>query len=152
MRTLGIDFGEKRIGLAISDSQGRIAVPLMTVARETDRRAVYQLAALANTENVEHLVIGEPRSIADGGDNEACQRIRRFGAKLAKASKLHITYVDETLTTVEAAARLQLVGNDSIERRDALAAQILLQEVLDQQSESLQSEISIAKVPISESL
>lgn len=134
MRTLGIDFGEKRIGLAISDSQGRLAVPLDTLVRETDRRSVYQLAALASSEGVEHVVIGEPRSIMDGGDNEACQRIRRFGAKLAKASKLPITYVDETLTTVEAAARLQAAGNDTAKRRDALAAQILLQEALDQEA------------------
>lgn len=135
MRTLGIDFGEKRIGLAISDDAGRVAVPMETFERQTDRRAVYRIAALAREEEVKHLVLGEPRGLEDGLLGPAAERIRRFGAKLAKASRLPVTYVDESLTTVEAEHRLLEAGRDPRDRKellDAVAAQILLQQALDE--------------------
>ena len=133
MRTLGIDFGERRIGLALSDPAGRVAVPLDTLQRQTDRRAVYTVAEIARRENIERLVIGDPKGL-DGVAGSASERVRRFGAKLAKATGLPITYIDETLTTVEAASRLHSTegkrdGHDP--RLDAIAAQILLQEALD---------------------
>lgn len=134
MRTLGIDFGERRIGLAISDSEGRIAVPHSVLVRETDRRAVYQIVALAREEEVESLVMGEPRGL-DGSIGENVDRVRRFGAKLEKACRLPIRFIDEALTTVEAAERLAAAGSDHRDRqelRDAVAAQILLQQALDE--------------------
>jgi putative holliday junction resolvase len=132
-RALGIDFGEKRIGLAISDPDGRLAVPLATLARRSDRAAAAAIAQLARSEGVRRLVLGEPLS-ADGLRGPAAQRVRRFGARLAAAAGLPLTYVDETLTSVEAAARLRAAGVDlrrQPERIDAAAAQILLQEDLD---------------------
>lgn len=138
MRTLGIDFGERRIGLAISDSEGRLAVPHGTMERETDRRAAYRIAALAREEEVERLVLGEPRGL-DGSAGENVDRVRRFGARLEKASGLPIVYVNEALTTVEAAERLAEAGTDRRDRpelRDAVAAQILLQEILDREPSS----------------
>ncbi len=132
-RALGIDFGEKRIGLAISDPDGRLAVPLATLTRRSDRAAAAAIAQLARSEGVRRLVLGEPLS-ADGVRGPAAQRVRRFGARLAAAAGLPLTYVDETLTSVEAAARLRAAGVDlrrQPERIDAAAAQILLQEDLD---------------------
>jgi len=61
LRVLGIDFGERRIGLAISDPEGRWAMPLATLERTTDRRAAYEIAALVRREDVRALVVGEPR-------------------------------------------------------------------------------------------
>ena len=60
MRFLGIDFGEKRIGLAISDPAGRLALPLTTLERRNDRSALRQIAEIARQEGVERLVLGEP--------------------------------------------------------------------------------------------
>ncbi|MEM7351240.1 MAG: Holliday junction resolvase RuvX [Acidobacteriota bacterium] len=134
MRALGIDFGEKRIGLAVSDIEGRWALPLTTLERQTDRRAIYRIAELANSQGVGLLVVGEPLG-HDGSAGEAAQRVHRFGRRLGKASGLPVHWVNEALTTVEAAERLQEVGLDRDEksgRRDAVAAQILLQEALDQ--------------------
>ena len=134
MRALGIDFGERRIGLAISDPRGCMALPYGVLERQTDRRAAYKIAALARDEEVEMLVLGEPVGL-DGSRGENVERIRRFGARLEKASGLPIRYVDESLTTVEAAERLAEVGldrRDRIELRDAVAAQILLQQALDE--------------------
>lgn len=134
MRALGIDFGERRIGLAITAVDGQMALPLETFIRETDRRAVYRIAALVREEGVTHVVIGEPRGLEDGLPGETAERIRRFGAKLKKVAKRPTLYVDEALSTVEAADRLEAAGLDhreQEERLDAVAAQILLQQALN---------------------
>jgi putative Holliday junction resolvase len=133
LRTLGIDFGERRIGLAISDPGGRLALPLQTLERPSDRVAVARIAEIARREGVARLVVGEPISI-DGSQGPAALRARRFAAKLATATGLPLTFVGEALTTVEAQARLREAGIDprrEPERIDAVAAQILLQEALD---------------------
>jgi putative holliday junction resolvase len=133
MRFLGIDFGEKRIGLAIYDPAGRLAVPLATLERRNDRSAVRQIAEIAHREGVGRLVLGEPVGL-DGERGEAAERVRRFGRKLAEVAGLPLELIDEALTTVEAAERLRQAGIDprrQPERLDALAAQILLQDALD---------------------
>ncbi|MBW8876868.1 MAG: Holliday junction resolvase RuvX [Acidobacteria bacterium] len=133
MRSLGIDFGEKRIGLAISDPAGRVAVPLATLERRNDRSAVRQIAEIARREGIERLVLGEPVGL-DGRRGPAAERVERFGRKLTELTGLPLERVDEALTTVEAAARLRAAGVDprrQPERLDALAAQILLQDALD---------------------
>ncbi len=135
VRALGIDFGEKRIGLALSDAEGRWALPLATLERRTDRRAAYQIAEVARREGIGLLILGEPRGL-DGKVGEAALRVRRFGERLARITGLTPRFVDEALTTVEAAERLQAAGldhRDQQERRDAVAAQILLQEALDRE-------------------
>ncbi len=133
MRALGIDFGEKRIGVAISDPDGRMAVPLVTLARRNDRAAVAQIAEIARRETIGRLVLGEPLGL-DGASSPQAERVRRFGARLAAATGLPLRYVDESLTSHEATARLRAAGADPRrhpERVDAVAAQILLQEDLD---------------------
>ena len=132
-RTLGIDFGERRIGLAISDQDGRVAVPLGTLRRTSDRAAIAELLAIAEREGVGALVVGEPVNL-DGSRGPAAERARSFAARLARRSGLPWSLVNESLTTVEAAERLRAAGVDprrEPERLDALAAQILLQEALD---------------------
>lgn len=134
MRTLGIDFGERRIGLAVSDPDGRFALPLTTIERQTDRRAVYRIADVVADEGIQALVLGEPKGL-QGESGEATSRVHRFGRKLARLTGLPIHWVDEALTTVEATERLRDAGldrrRDSEGRRDAVAAQIILQEALD---------------------
>jgi putative Holliday junction resolvase len=133
MKALGIDFGERRIGLAISDPEGRVAVALETFERIDDRRAARKIAAIARDERIERLVLGEPRQL-DGGAGEAAERVRRFGRRLTEATGLPLERIDEALTSVEAERRLRDAGVDPRrhpERVDAVAAQILLQESLD---------------------
>ncbi|MGE5234095.1 MAG: Holliday junction resolvase RuvX [Acidobacteriota bacterium] len=133
MRALGVDFGERRIGLAISDEDGRVAVPLTAVARRSDPQAIAEIAALARRESVGRLVVGEPRG-RDGSRGPAAARAARFAARLAAACGLPYELVDETLTSSEAAARLRAAGIDPRRdpgRLDVVAAQILLQETLD---------------------
>lgn len=133
MRTLGIDFGEKRIGLAISDPGGRFALPLTTLERRNDRSALRQIAEIAREEGVGKLVLGEPVGL-DGQRGANAGRVRRFGERLAELTGLPLELVNEALTTVEAQERLREAGVDPRKepaRIDALAAQILLQEALD---------------------
>lgn len=132
-RALGVDFGERRIGLALSDPEGRMAVPLTTVERHTDRRAVAEIADLARRHGATVLVVGEPRRL-DGRAGDAAGRARRFAAKLETRAGLPVVLVDEALTSVEAERRLAESGAGAEQRRqrvDAVAAQILLQEALD---------------------
>lgn len=132
MRALGIDFGERRIGLAISDPEGRWALPLETFERRSDRQAAHRIADVVRREGVERLVLGEPRQF-DGTPGESAERVRRFGARLAKITGLEVEAVGEALTTVEATARLEAVPGKTVSQGaiDAVAAQILLQEALD---------------------
>ena len=133
MRSLGIDFGEKRIGLAISDPEGRLAVPLTTLVRRNDRSAIREIEEIARREGIGRLVLGEPVGL-DGQRGEAAERVRRFGDRLAGITGLPVRLVNESLTTVEAQERLRAAGIDprrEPERIDAVAAQILLQEALD---------------------
>jgi len=133
MRSLGIDFGERRIGLAISDPEGRLAVPLTTLERRNDRAAVREIAEIARREGVGRLVLGEPVGL-DGQRGEAAERVRRFGDRLAGITGLPVRLINESLTTVEAQERLRTAGVDTRrepERIDAVATQILLQEALD---------------------
>jgi putative holliday junction resolvase len=138
MRALGIDFGERRIGLAISDPDGRLALPLVTLERRNDRSALRQIAEIARREGVGRLVLGEPVDLY-GRRGPTAERARRFGERLAEMTGLPVEWVDEALTSVEAAARLRQAGVDTRRepgRIDAVAAQILLQDALDRQARS----------------
>ena len=102
MRALGVDFGEKRIGLAISDPEGRVAVPLETMLalerpRGRRRRSPRWRAARGSS----GWCVGEPVRL-DGSRGEAAERARRFGERLAAATGLPLELVGEALTSVEA--------------------------------------------------
>ena len=130
LRLLAVDLGSKRIGLAVS--AGTLALPLCTVARRNDREAVDAIAAVAREEGVTGLVVGEPLRL-DGSRGDAAERARAFAAKLARASGLPCTLVDERLTSRAAEDRLRAAGVDPRrhpERVDQVAAQILLEEAL----------------------
>ena len=131
MRALGIDFGERRIGVAISDPSGRWALPLRTLERDTDRRVIYRLVDIARREQLEALVVGHPR-LPDGRDSDLAERIQRFASKLEAASGLPLVWVEETLTS-RTAEELLDGRNSSAGSTDAVAAQLILQEALDRE-------------------
>ena len=132
MRTLGIDFGERRIGLAISDAGGTFALPFATLERKSDAAAIARIGEIVRDEEVEALVVGEPRNV-DGTRGPAAERARGFAEKLRAATGLPLRLIDEALTTVAAAERLREAGVDAKrarERIDSVAAQILLEDAL----------------------
>ena len=140
MRVLGIDFGQRRIGLALSDASGILATPAATLDRvtpEADPVALVwgALQRLAGEEPISRIVVGLPRRL-DGSDNDQTPGVRKFAAELGMRTGLPISLQDERLTSREAEARLALRERDWRRRKhrlDAAAAAIVLQDWLDEQ-------------------
>jgi len=136
VRVLGIDIGERRIGLAISDPSGTLARPLVTLQVQGDRVAqvgevVERLAA--EDEGLGAIVVGLPSRL-DGSPNEQTPRVLAFVERLRARVAVPITLQDERLTSVEAESLLAVRDRDWRSRKkklDAAAAAIILQEYLD---------------------
>ncbi|HVS14425.1 MAG TPA: Holliday junction resolvase RuvX [Thermoanaerobaculia bacterium] len=129
-RLLGIDFGERRIGLAVSTED--VVLPLRTLERRNDREAVETIVGVAREQSASRLVVGEPLRV-DGTRGAAAERARSFAARLERRSGLPVSLHPETLTTVAARERLRDAGVDLRrfpERLDAVAAQVLLEDFL----------------------
>jgi putative Holliday junction resolvase len=135
-RMAGIDFGEKRVGVALSDELGRFALPYGTLERRSDRQVIAELAQIFEQERIHAVAIGEPLR-ADGGVTEIARRVRGFARKLERTLAVKVVLVVETLTSVEARERLRAAGVDLRRepgRIDAVAAQIILEEALDRRA------------------
>lgn len=132
-RILAIDYGSKRIGLAISDRDRRIASPLAIYERKDSAQDSCHFQELVAEEKVELLVLGLPVHTT-GTEGKKARETRAFGDRLKKTTGLPLVYRDERFTTVEAEHLLWDAGlthKQRKERRDMLAAQILLQSYLD---------------------
>ena len=130
MRAVGIDLGEKRIGVAISDSSGNLATPYEVVFRTGNRDQEHQqIRAIVEEVEAEILVIGLPLSL-DGSEGKAAQGAREEAKAIAQVISVPVEMHDERLTTVEAERLLKEQGLKGPERRkvvDKVAAAILLQ-------------------------
>jgi putative Holliday junction resolvase len=136
MRTLGIDHGSVRIGLAVSDELGMIAQPLEWVAAVPFEAFVRRLEGLLEEKQVSRIVVGLPRNM-DGSYGPAAAAVREFVAALAAVVRVPIKTWDERLTTAQAHRALASAGVRHRKRRgavDAMAAAILLQSYLDAQA------------------
>jgi putative Holliday junction resolvase len=128
---LGIDFGQARIGVAISDELRLLAHPVETIP--SSKEAVKRVAALASEKNVERIVIGIPR-LMSGGLGVAAEEVMRFVETMRKAVACEVVTWDERLTTVAAHRALRDAGKKTKETRgyvDQVAAQMILQGYLD---------------------
>jgi len=135
MRAAAVDLGKVRIGLAVADELGLMAHPRHYLDGRDQRRAVADLARLAEAEAITVFVIGLPRQL-NGKEGLAAGRARRFAEQLAKRTPARVELIDEWLSTVEAHARLREQGSNSREARervDSAAAAVLLQSWLDGQ-------------------
>ena len=140
-RVAGLDVGERRIGIAISDVSRTLARPvsvLRTSGLDGDAvdRAVVELQRLAAEEDgLTSLVVGLPRRL-DGSPNDMTPRVEAFAATLGARTALPVVLQDERLTSREAESRLALREKDWRARKkhlDAAAAAIILQDYLDEQ-------------------
>ena len=142
MRILAIDFGEKRIGLALSDPDTRLALPLTTLNRRSDKEAIAAITQIVQDQQVSQLVVGEPLNM-DGSRGDSARRTASFARKLQSATGLQCVMVDETLTSIAARDRLIEAGVDlrrHPDRVDAVAAQLLLEEFLANSDPSSQND------------
>lgn len=133
---LGLDVGQKSIGLAISDINLKIATGLKTIIRKKFTADVQLLMEIVNQREIGGIVLGLPKNM-NGSEGPRCQSTRAFAKNIATALAIPITFWDERLSTV-AAERALLEANTSRKRRSAVvdyvAASYILQGALDRMS------------------
>ncbi|MGO9463865.1 MAG: Holliday junction resolvase RuvX [Isosphaeraceae bacterium] len=130
---LGLDFGTKRVGAALSDPGRSMAFPLEVYERCEPARDARHYRDLVEENDVDRIVIGLPVH-TNGREGELATLARAFGDWMAAVTERSVVYFDERYTTVEAEQRLIDAGLKRLKRkalRDKLAAQILLQSYLD---------------------
>lgn len=132
-RTLGLDVGDRRIGVALSDPTGMLATPLAAIDRRASQGGIDTVVRLASEHEAEAIVVGMPFSL-DGSIGPQAQAVQSFCDALREVCPLPIHTVNEQYTSAEAERRLRDVGVEPSRDRgrvDALAAAIILQEWLD---------------------
>jgi putative Holliday junction resolvase len=135
-RMLGVDFGARRIGVAVSE--GRIAVPLTIVEHENREQDLERVAAIARERDVAAVVVGLP-VLESGEEGEQARRTRRFGDALARRLDVPVVYQDERYSSVRAEAAMADAGaapGRSSQRGgkrgiDDAAAAVILQAYID---------------------
>ncbi len=135
MRVLALDIGERRIGVAISDAGGTIALTVGVIPRRSRRQTFADIQALVDAHQAERIVVGLPLRM-DGAEGEAAAGARMFAERLREVVPLPVELQDERLSTAEA-ERVMIAGDVRRSRRraarDAVAAAIFLQTYLDRQ-------------------
>ncbi|ABF63700.1 Holliday junction resolvase RuvX [Ruegeria sp. TM1040] len=130
---VGLDFGEKTIGVAVSDRIGAVATPLETIRRKKFTLDSNRLLEIIAGRDINGILLGLPRNM-DGSEGPRCQSTRAFARNLSRVTDLPIGFWDERLSTV-AAERALLEADTSRKRRaeviDHVAASYILQGALD---------------------
>lgn len=130
MKTLlGIDYGAKKIGLAIAPKNSSLAVPFCVLREKNETTAISELKKICEEEDVEKIIIGIPESFWTGEKSERqVKPVREFIKKLEQSTSLPIEEINERLSSKE--AQRLLVGQPK-DMEDAVAAMIILQSYLD---------------------
>lgn len=132
MKFLGVDYGDKRIGLAVSDPEGKVAMPHSVVSVEGANAQVERVAEVARACGAHAIVVGRPVGLS-GEAGPAEKKVNRFAGRLSSRS-LRVVLWDERFTTHGARAALQEQDMTAREQRpviDQVAATLLLQSYLD---------------------
>ena len=134
MKYLAIDYGQKRTGIAVSDSGGSMAFPRRTIQMRTREAFFAELLALLEAEAPDALVIGLPVNL-DGEETLTTRQTRNFAKNLKKKTPLPIFWMEEALSSFEAEIDLRQAGRSAAKSRavlDQQAAVRILQSFLDQ--------------------
>ncbi|MBN1920589.1 MAG: Holliday junction resolvase RuvX [Anaerolineae bacterium] len=131
MRYLALDLGDRRIGVALSDSTGTLARPLEMFYRSSRATDFTHIVTLVQQHQVGALIIGLPLNM-DGTEGTQAAWARDYGMALAQAADLPVVFWDERLTSVEAEDLLRSQGREPGKQAlDAIAAAIILQSYLE---------------------
>ena len=136
-RFMGLDVGNRRIGVAISDGLGLTAQPVLTLTRKTPREDLRSLARLVRRHGCQGIVVGNPLHLS-GDQSRQAEKTQAFAQLLADETHLPVHLWDERLTTTEAHRILYESGKPRSEHRkvvDQVAAVLILQGFLDSQRE-----------------
>ncbi|MGE4262994.1 MAG: Holliday junction resolvase RuvX [Desulfovibrio sp.] len=126
MRVLGIDYGQVRVGLALTDPEGRMAFPRPALTRTTRDSLFEALLALIRAEDVAAVVVGLPLTL-DGGDSLTTRQTRNFAESLARRVEIPVHLMDERLSSAAAEAQLKEAGLCSRKRKTRLDSQAAVQ-------------------------
>ena len=132
-RIIGLDVGDRRIGVAISDPLGITAAGLDVIERANMRQDVHAVTDMARRHGATAIVVGLPLNL-DGSTGEQAQKVQAFGRRLTAVSGLPVIYEDERLTTISAIRTLTLQGVKTGHNKgliDRQSAAIILQKHLD---------------------
>ncbi|MDA0999646.1 MAG: Holliday junction resolvase RuvX [bacterium] len=132
-RTLGVDFGESRVGTALSDPLGMMAQPFELIERESDAQVADEIDRIVRAHEVTRVVVGVPISLS-GRDSPQTRRTRNFIRRLRKRLEVKVDTWDERLSTEEADRAMREMGfspKKQKEKRDIIAAQLILQGYMD---------------------
>src|SRR5712692_3769395 len=133
-RVLAIDYGRRRIGLALSDPLGLTAQPLETLARTNRRGDLRRLGKIVRQHEVQRIVVGHPLNL-DGTSSEMAAEATQFAVRIEKQLRLPVEMVDERLSSWEAEQMLAAERTVSGKRRggdvDRLAAAVILRDYLE---------------------
>lgn len=141
MRALGIDYGQRRIGLALSDASGTLASPVRVIERPRSERDTVRLVSeeiarlVAADEGLAAVVVGWPRRL-DGTPSAQTPIVEAFAKAIGQTTAVPVVLQDERLSSYEAESRLAVTERDWRKRKrslDAAAAAVMLQDYLDQQ-------------------
>ena len=136
MRYMGLDYGDKTVGVAVSDEMGITAQPYLTITRERRnklRQTCKQIEDIIREKNIEVIVVGKPLNM-NGTEGERIEETREFIEMIRRRTGLRVEELDERLTTVEADRILDASGVAKSGRKeyiDKMAAAIILQTYLD---------------------
>lgn len=133
MRLLALDVGEKRVGLAVCDEQGRVATPLETLDRRGGQADIEAIVEIVTRERAQGLVAGLPLTL-EGREGAAARQARRFADRVGARLGWEVLYVDERFTSAQAERVLLEADVSRAKRRravDAIAASLILQAYLD---------------------
>lgn len=135
MRSLGLDVGDKRIGVALSDPLGMLASPLLVIERKEDAADIAAILQIVKQCKVEKIIVGLPQSM-NGTIGAQAEKVKLFGEKLKKESPAPVDFRDERLSTVSAKRMIREAGARKSSKKkgeyDAAAAAIILQTFLDE--------------------
>jgi len=135
MRSLGLDIGDKRTGVALSDPLGILASPLLVIEHSDDEGDIGEILDLVRQYGVERIIAGLPRSM-DGSLGPQAEKVRAFTEKLKEKSPVPVEFRDERLTTESAIELMGQAGKKrSYDRKisyDAAAAAVILQSYLNE--------------------
>lgn len=126
MRILGIDYGQVRVGLALTDPEGRMAFARPALVRTTRDALFEALLALMAAEGVQAVVVGLPLTL-DGEDSLSTRQVRNFAESLARRTSAPVHLMDERLSSAAAEAQLKEAGLCSRKRKSRLDSQAAVQ-------------------------
>lgn len=140
MRTLAIDLGTKRIGIAMSDAGGKWATPIQVLTVSDPGHALQPIALIVQTESVERIVVGLPLNM-DNSIGPQARAVLAWAGKLQKLTSIPLVFVDERLSSFDAEQKLieikraggKMTRKDKKQSLDAVAAAGFLQAFLDGQ-------------------